>query len=62
MNLAKHTTGERSCLKVVCDNCGSLSIKVGGDPANSPDTAIVKWVDVTRSGARWRTCMFGTER
>jgi hypothetical protein len=52
MNFSAHTTSERSRFKVVCENCGSLSIKVA-DPANSPDAAIVL---CGRCGP-WRTCM-----
>jgi hypothetical protein len=33
MNLAKHLTVERAGFKVVCDHCGSLSIKLM-DPIN----------------------------
>jgi hypothetical protein len=40
MNFSEHITSERSRFRVVCENCGSLSIKVA-DPANSPDAAIV---------------------
>jgi hypothetical protein len=42
MNLAKNTTSKRSRFKVVCESCGSLSIKVADHPANSPDTAVVQ--------------------
>jgi uncharacterized Zn finger protein len=41
MNLSERTTSERSRFKIVCENCGSLSIKVA-DPADSPDAAIVQ--------------------
>jgi hypothetical protein len=42
MNLAQHTTSARSRFKVVCESCGSLSIKVADHPANSRDTAVVQ--------------------
>jgi hypothetical protein len=42
MKLAEHISSERSRFKVVCENCGSLSIKVADNPANSPDDAVVQ--------------------
>jgi hypothetical protein len=32
---------ERSRFKIVCEDCGSLSIKVA-EPANSPNTTLVR--------------------
>jgi hypothetical protein len=34
-------TRERSRFKIVCEDCGSLSIKVA-DPANSPNVTLVR--------------------
>ena len=34
-------TRERSRFKIVCEDCGSLSIKLA-DPANSPDATLVR--------------------
>jgi hypothetical protein len=39
--VSKETTGERSPFKIVCDECGSLSIKIS-NPANLPETAQVQ--------------------
>lgn len=36
MNLDKHQCQERSGLKIVCDECGNLSIKPI-DPTDTPD-------------------------
>jgi hypothetical protein len=41
MNLDQHQRGERSGLKIVCDECGSLSIKVV-DPATAPGTTLIQ--------------------
>jgi hypothetical protein len=42
MNLNQHQSGAQSGrFKVVCDQCGSLSIKVV-DPANAPDTTVIQ--------------------
>jgi hypothetical protein len=38
MNLHQHDCRERPGLKVVCDECGNLSIKAI-DPARAPDDA-----------------------
>jgi hypothetical protein len=38
MNLDQHGCRERPGLKVVCDECGNLSIKAI-DPASAPDDA-----------------------
>ncbi len=35
------TSVERSGFKIVCDDCGALSIKIA-DPVNAPDTTLVK--------------------
>jgi hypothetical protein len=35
------TTRERSHFKIVCDECGSLSIKIM-DPTSLPETALVQ--------------------
>lgn len=41
MNLDQHQRGERSGLKIVCDECGSLSIKVV-DAATAPATTVIQ--------------------
>ena len=41
MNLDQHQRGEGSGLKIVCDECGSLSIKVV-DPATAPATTVIQ--------------------
>jgi hypothetical protein len=41
MSFVEHAKSERSHFKIVCEDCGSLSIKVA-DPANSPDTTVVQ--------------------
>jgi len=41
MNLEQHQRGERPGLKIVCDECGSLSIKVV-DPATAPATTVIQ--------------------
>jgi hypothetical protein len=41
MTFVEHAKSERSNFKIVCEDCGSLSIKVV-DPANSPDTTVVQ--------------------
>jgi hypothetical protein len=41
MNLDQHQSGERSGLKIVCDECGSLSIMVV-DPATAPSTTVIQ--------------------
>ena len=41
MNLAQHTTSERAGFRIVCDCCGSLSIKMA-DPTKSPASALVQ--------------------
>jgi hypothetical protein len=42
MNLAEHASGERTGFRVVCVDCGGLSIKIA-NPAKSPVTANVKF-------------------
>jgi hypothetical protein len=37
----RHTTRERTPFKIVCEECGSLSIKII-DPTNLPETAQVR--------------------
>jgi len=39
MNIDPHQSQERSGLKIICDECGSLSIKAI-DPAAAPGTLI----------------------
>jgi hypothetical protein len=39
--VSKDTTPERSPFKIVCEECGSLSIKII-DPTNLPETAQVQ--------------------
>ena len=41
MNLEQHQRGERPGLKIVCEECGSLSIKVV-DPATAPGTTSIQ--------------------
>ena len=41
MKVDHFPTREQSGFKIVCNKCGSLSIKVA-DPANAPDTALVQ--------------------
>jgi hypothetical protein len=41
MNLVQHASGERVGFRVVCDQCGGLSIKIA-DPVKSPATAPVQ--------------------
>jgi hypothetical protein len=41
MNLAEQTTAERTGFKVVCDHCGSLSIKLI-DPASHASATVVQ--------------------
>lgn len=40
MNIDLHQSGERSGLKIVCDECGSLSIKAM-DYATAPDATLI---------------------
>jgi transcription elongation factor Elf1 len=40
MNIAQKPTDERSAFKIVCDNCGSLSIKRTDLPAAASDAPI----------------------
>ena len=40
-NIEETATPKRLSFKVVCENCGGLSIKVE-DPANSPATTLVR--------------------
>jgi hypothetical protein len=42
MSSEESNTGERRGFKVVCENCGSLSIKADGHRADAPDTALVE--------------------
>jgi uncharacterized Zn finger protein len=42
MNSKEHNTGERQGFKVVCESCGSLSIRAGGHVTDAPDTALVE--------------------
>jgi len=42
MNLPEGRFSERPSFKVVCENCGSLSIKVAAVSTNSADDAIVQ--------------------
>jgi uncharacterized Zn finger protein len=41
MNLAQHAASERAGFQIVCDRCGSLSIKMA-DPTRSPTSALVQ--------------------
>jgi hypothetical protein len=41
MNLAQRATSGRVGFRIVCDCCGSLSIKMA-DPTTSPTTALVQ--------------------
>ncbi len=41
MNLAQHQPNVAAGFRMVCDCCGSLSIRIA-DPANSPGSALVQ--------------------
>lgn len=42
MNLKKCNPGEQRGFKIVCESCGSLSIKVNGHGTDAPDAALVE--------------------
>jgi hypothetical protein len=40
INLAQNPTSERSAFKMVCDSCGSMSIKMTNPPSTASDAPI----------------------
>ena len=40
INVAQNPTSERSAFKIVCDSCGSLSIKMTDPPSTESDAPI----------------------
>jgi hypothetical protein len=55
MNLEQHQRGERPGLKIVCEECGSLSIKVV-DPATAPGTTLIQCGRRNAVRGTWPIC------